>query len=140
MKTMLQGNVKEVFWGIAVVGVPIGYLGIWLDVAPLMWIGVILASPLFVTVLPFSLFLLLASITLPVWLPFYKLAAKLHGAPFQPGDWVRILRGQYRNQIVRVYDVWSDRDQVRVDLGEKAKQDVTDVFSLLQIRRFKESD
>jgi hypothetical protein len=122
-------------WTVAIAGVPIAYLGIWLDIPILMWTGVVLAIPLFVIVLPVCIFILVANLTYPLWIPFYRLVIRRHGAPFHSGDWVRIMRGPYRNQVARVYKVWSDRDQVRLELGEKEKEDVTDVFSFLQIRR-----
>ncbi|MBN1123871.1 MAG: hypothetical protein JXA82_02610 [Sedimentisphaerales bacterium] len=46
---------------------------------------------------------------------------------------MRILRGAHRNKEVRVYDVWPERYQIRVELGEKEKAEVTDVFSYLSI-------
>lgn len=124
---------KKVLWIVIIAGVPIGYLGLWLDFSLLFWLGVILAFPLFIMILPFCLFLFIAGLTQPLWIQFYKLAAKRHGAPFQPGDFVRILRGAHRNKEVRVYDVWPERYQIRVELGEKEKAEVTDVFSYLSI-------
>ena len=131
---------KKVIWGVAIAGVGIGYLGLWLDIGLLLWTGLVLAIPLFIIVLPYCLFVLLALFTRPVWLPFYKHAIKRNGAPFHAGDWVRILHGQHQSQIVRVYEVWIDRDQVRVELGEKEKEDVRDVFSFLQVRRIERSE
>ena len=126
---------KKVIWWVAVAGIPISYVGIWLDVAPLKWTGIVLALPLFVIVLPFCLFLLAALITRPLWYPFYWLLMKRNGAPFQAGDLVRILRGLHKGKVVPVYEVWTERDQVRVELGEKEKKDVTDVFSFVSIRK-----
>jgi cellulose synthase/poly-beta-1,6-N-acetylglucosamine synthase-like glycosyltransferase len=52
----------------------------------------------------------------------------LNGAPFHPGDMVHILKGQHRGRVVRVYDVWGEQGQVRVELGAQEKTDVKDVF------------
>jgi hypothetical protein len=140
MKIKLSDNqYNKWFWIIPITGVPIGYLGMWLDIPFLMWIGIVLAIPLFIIVLPFCLFLILATITQPIWTPFYRMAIRRHGAPFHPGDSVRILRRPHRNEICRIYAVWEERDEVRVELGEKEKKEVTDVFSFLQVRRVPES-
>jgi hypothetical protein len=126
---------RFVIWWVAVAGVPIGYLGMWLDVAPLMWTGIVLATPLFLVVLPFCVFLVVMYFTCPLWHPFYRLAIKWHGAPFRKGDMVRILRGRHKGKVVRVYQVWDERNEVRVELGEKEKGDFTDVFGFLSVRR-----
>lgn len=60
-----------------------------------------------------------------------------NGAPFREGDVVRILRGPHKQKVVPIYDVWIERDQVRVNLGEKEKNEMSDVFSLLSIRKLK---
>jgi hypothetical protein len=82
-------------------------------------------------------------LTLPcAWLflgPLYHLRAKLNGAPFHVGDRVRILVGPHRNCVVQVYDVWSERNQVRVELGAQARAEVSDVFSCTQVYREVES-
>jgi len=67
--------------------------------------------------------------------PLYYLGAKLNGAPFQIGDRVRILIGPHRNQIVKIYAVWTERNQVRVELGDLPKEKVKDVFSFTQVCR-----
>ena len=63
------------------------------------------------------------------------IAGKLNGAPFHPGDLVRILRGPYRDRVAEVYKLWPERLQVRVRLDEKRKQDVTDVFGYHEVCR-----
>jgi len=67
--------------------------------------------------------------------PFYVAVGKLNGAPFQPGDQVQILAGPHRDHVFRVYEVWEVRNQVRVDLGEKAVANFSDVFSSNEICR-----
>lgn len=125
---------------VATAGIFIAYLGLWLNIISLWLAGMILAIPLFVIVLPICLYILLAVITRPIWLPFYKYANRTHGAPFQSGDWVRILRGPHKNKVVSVYEVWNERYQVRVDLGGKEKEDFTDIFSFLQVQRVQVSE
>lgn len=56
-----------------------------------------------------------------------------NGAPFHKGDLVRILVSPHRDRLVRVYEVWESRDQVRVELGAKEEEEVKDVFSFTQI-------
>lgn len=131
---------KRVIWWVAIAGVPIGYLGIWLDSTPVAWAGILLALPLFVIVLPFCLFLLAALLTRPLWFPFYWLVTKRNGAPFHSGDLVRILRGPHRGKVVPVYEVWTERDQVRVELGDKEKDEMTDVFSFVSVRKERKAD
>ena len=67
----------------------------------------------------------------------WRICAKLNGAPFHEGDMVRILTGPHRDRVCRIYALWSERGQVRVDLGESAAKDVTDVFSYVEICRLR---
>lgn len=60
---------------------------------------------------------------------------RLNGAPFHRGDCVQILSGRHCGKVVRVYDEWPERGQVRVNLGDDFKRDVEDVFSYLELRR-----
>ena len=59
----------------------------------------------------------------------------MNGAPFQEGDIVQVLVGEYQGQVGRVYEEWNDRKQVRVDLGDQAKKDLKDIFSFNKICR-----
>jgi len=68
------------------------------------------------------------------------LAGKLNGAPFQVGDLVQILTGEHRDRIARVYEVWEERRQLRIELSEQEGKDVTDVFDYFQICRVQNSD
>ena len=62
-----------------------------------------------------------------VW-PFIQLIIDpLNGAPFQVGDAVHILIGPHRDRVVRVYEIWPSRGQVRVELGEQAEKNVKNV-------------
>jgi hypothetical protein len=105
-----------------------------------MWGGIVLSFPLLVTVLPLCIFLIVATFTAPFWVPIYELRVRLHGAPFKTGDHVRIVRGEHRGKVVAVRDVWADRHELRVDLGEGNRADYSDVFSFLKVRRVPESE
>ena len=63
------------------------------------------------------------------------IAGKINGAPFHPGDLVRILRGPYRDRVAEVDKLWPERLQVRVRLDEKQKQIGTDVFGYHEVCR-----
>ena len=67
--------------------------------------------------------------------PLYHLRGRLNGAPYSVGDRVRILAGPYSGRVVRVYEVWSERNQVRVELGDQTKIELADVFSCIQVCR-----
>ena len=66
---------------------------------------------------------------------FYHVVASMNGAPFQEGDIVQILIGEYQGQVGSIYEKWKDRKQVRVDLGEQAMKDLKDIFSYNEICR-----
>jgi hypothetical protein len=85
--------------------------------------------------LPDSLFFLSLPYAFVVLGPFFHLGAKLNGAPFNVGDRVRILVGPRRDQVVRIYAVWKERNQVRVELDDLAKEKVKDIFSFTQVCR-----
>ncbi len=67
--------------------------------------------------------------------PLVFIGRIVNGGPFHEGDWVRILVGPHKNQIARVYDVWTERNQICVDLGKKAKAECSDVFFILKVCR-----
>jgi hypothetical protein len=71
----------------------------------------------------------------PIVGPLYYSQGLKNGAPYQNGDSVLILVGAHRHRVVTVYDVWSERDQVRVQLGEREHEDVTDVYSFIEVCR-----
>ena len=70
-----------------------------------------------------------------VWPVIHTICGRLNGAPFFKGDNVRVLVGPYRDCVTRVYDVWSSRGQVRVELSEQAAKAVTDVLWYNQVCR-----
>jgi hypothetical protein len=67
--------------------------------------------------------------------PLYRWWATKNGAPYRVGDEVLILAGAHRGRSARVYEAWSDRGEVRVELGENERRDVTDVFSNVEVCR-----
>lgn len=67
--------------------------------------------------------------------PIYYQQGLDNGAPYAPGDSVRLLVGRHRGQTVRVYAIWGERNQVRVELGDAERDAVTDVFSYCEVCR-----
>jgi hypothetical protein len=65
---------------------------------------------------------------------------KLNGAPFHVGDLVQILVGQHQDHVARVYDVWAERRQLRIELSEQERNDVTDVFDYFQICKLQNAE
>jgi hypothetical protein len=47
----------------------------------------------------------------------------------------KVLVGPHSCRTVRIHAVWDERGEVRVELGEDEKRDVTDVFSVVQVWR-----
>lgn len=64
-----------------------------------------------------------------------EIASELNGAPFQNGDCVEILVGDYRGRRVLIYDLLEPFRAVRVDLGEQQKVNVTDVLRYCEVFR-----
>ncbi len=110
-------------------------------------IGVIILMPFYSNLQGFSDFVLaIASAAVfgffCTQIPLFSLSQirmKINGAPFRQGDTVHILAGKHKGETACVYDVWKDRNQIRVDLGDQAKEDVKDVYSYLEVCR-KSSD
>jgi hypothetical protein len=75
---------------------------------------------------------------IPGWLllgPLYYTQEWRNGAPYRVGDYVRVLVRRHRGRVVRVYDLWAERHQVRVELGDEERERVTDVFSYVEVCR-----
>jgi hypothetical protein len=72
---------------------------------------------------------------LSLWPIAFTLVNRFNGAPFEVGDVVCILVGPNRDRTVRVYSVWSERGQVRVELGETEKATFKDVFGYVEVCR-----
>ncbi len=70
---------------------------------------------------------------LALWPLLYWISSRINGAPFREGDMVHILVGPHRGRVVRVYEMWPSRGQARVELGERERVEVTDVFMWNQI-------
>ncbi len=68
------------------------------------------------------------------------IVSKINGSPFHEGDLVRVLVGPHRDLVAYVYDVWTQRGQVRVDLGKAAEKAVTDVFNFMEVKREEEAE
>lgn len=65
----------------------------------------------------------------------WHILARINGAPFRNGDVVQIRVGEHRGRVATVYEEWKQRGEVRVDLGERAKKDLKDVFSYVELCR-----
>jgi hypothetical protein len=115
-------------------------LGVWIPIAAcrpstamfhdwsflLLFLFVLVLAPVFLVfvALPYAWFVL--------W-PLYFLASRWNGAPFHPGDRVRILSRPYRDHIVEVLEVINDRHKVRVLLDEK--KGTKEIFSFTEVCR-----
>src|SRR5688572_26025999 len=71
--------------------------------------------------------------------PIYLFQASRNGAPFQPGDEVRILAGPAKGRIVRVYSRWQG-NSVRVDLSDAARESLKDIYGAHQLQRVEAGD
>jgi hypothetical protein len=67
--------------------------------------------------------------------PLMLAIRRINGAPFDVGDQVMILSGKHAGRVVRVYQLWEERAQVRVELGDAERKAVTDVYSETQVCR-----
>lgn len=63
----------------------------------------------------------------------FCLCTYANGTPYKIGDTLLILSGKHRNKTVRVYEMWKERNQLRVDLGEDAKASLEDIFSFNEV-------
>lgn len=70
-----------------------------------------------------------------IWGVLARFAARIQGWPFKVGDEVVILTGRHKNTVTRIYEIWDERGQVRVDLGEELKISVKDVFCGVEVCR-----
>jgi hypothetical protein len=58
----------------------------------------------------------------------------LNGGPFQAGDVVQVISGPHRDQIGRIDSAWQ-HETWRVDLGEEARENYSDIFADYQLLR-----
>jgi len=70
-----------------------------------------------------------------IWMILGGIAAWIQGWPFSKGDEVVILSGKNRGRVAKVYAVWESRGQVRLELGDEAKESVTDVYCAVAVTR-----
>ncbi|HVE16252.1 MAG TPA: hypothetical protein VNB29_05920 [Chthoniobacterales bacterium] len=68
-----------------------------------------------------------------IWMFLGPIAARIQGWPFAIEDRVYILSGPHKGTITRIYEIWLERGQVRVDLGADAKEKVKDVLSAVTV-------
>ena len=76
-------------------------------------------------------------VLVPIFVP---IAVRIQGGPFKAGDDVWILSGKHKNVRTRVYEVWHERGEVRVDLGSQAKESCDDVFDDYAVCRARPDD
>jgi hypothetical protein len=112
-------------WTFASVGLPLSALSDMRSIAGVLILGAIAFA------LGFFLAVPTGWVILGVY--FYSRGIK-NGAPYEPGDLVRVLAGPFRDTIAPVYAKWKDF-AVRVDLGPSAKQTGADCFCWYQIMR-----
>jgi len=63
----------------------------------------------------------------------YHFVLWINCRPYQAGDCVQVLAGPHRGRVARIYEIWEERGQYRVELGEQAARDIEDVVSFLDI-------
>lgn len=88
-------------------------------------------------VLTFALGMVLGAF--PGWMIFGNIARFLQGAPFAIGDTLCILKGKHKGKIYRVYEVWPERRQVRLDLGASERERTEDVFNDWEVCKVKQT-
>src|SRR5437016_2638134 len=66
--------------------------------------------------------------------PLYRHQARLNGAPFKVGDFVRVLSGSAKGCNARIYSMCQG-ETFRVDLGKDAKERFADIFAPYQVER-----
>ena len=128
-------KIGSTLYGIGFLGIPVALVGLLLENDTMFWCGMIMAIPAYVFALPLFCFAVFMSLIVwPFWIPH---ELKKNGAPFTPGDLVQVTKGPHRDNIFSIYEVWKESNQVRLNLGQLEKIEVTDVFSMLSIRRVK---
>jgi hypothetical protein len=73
-------------------------------------------------------------------MPVLRWVERRNGAPFRVGDQVVILSRREPGRVARVYAVWAERRAVRVELDDRARDDVTDVFAYTEVCRPRPDD
>lgn len=75
-----------------------------------------------------------------IWMILGGLAARIQGWPFTEGDEVVILAGKDRGRVTKIYEVWEPRGQVRLELGDHAKESFEDVYCAVAVTRTKNTE
>jgi hypothetical protein len=70
-----------------------------------------------------------------IWGSLSHVAARIQGWPFKVGEEVVILLGKHKNSVTRIYEIWDERGQVRVDLGKELKESINDVYCAVAVCR-----
>lgn len=119
-----------VVWTVLKSNVTLAELAYWqFEVLLLVWI--IFAIPLgFLIAIP------VGAIVLP---PIYSLFLWSNGGELKEGELVKVLVGPHKGEIARVYSV-GQRSDVRVELGEEARENFTDYFEQFELIRVKRSE
>jgi hypothetical protein len=100
------------------------------SITPYAWIG----TSVIVILLPLSCIACSFLLTPFLMFPLHLLFVRRNGGPFRVGDKVMILSKKNRYVVTNVYSLWQG-DSVRVELGDEAQKDFTDVFSQYQLSR-----
>lgn len=74
-------------------------------------------------------------ITLRIFASIQNAIVKSNGEPFEIGDNILILKGSHKGKQADVYELWQERGQIRVNLGDEAANDFSDVFSSIEVMR-----
>jgi hypothetical protein len=84
-------------------------------------------------------FFLAVLLAWPVLGVIYYMIEDRNGGPFKVGDTVQILTGPYKGRVSQVYSTWQG-SSVRVELGEKEKEEFKDIFSPIALLREEPSE
>jgi len=127
-------------WGssvtIGVVFVVFISLGLpWIALSNFLTLGLTIFLLLVVVLIGWLIALISGSLVLP---PFYRWRERLNGAPFREGEVVVILEKPFCGRVTTVRKVWGERYQVRLDLGEEAERDFTDVYSFASLQKLQQ--
>lgn len=82
--------------------------------------------------LGYLLSLVIGSMFLP---SVFRWRERLNGTPFVKGDRVEILRSGHRGVQTIVCEVWADRYEARLEMGQAAQADLSDVFPFTAFKR-----
>ena len=75
-----------------------------------------------------------------IWMMLGGVAARIQGWPFKVGEELVILAGKEKGRMAKVYDVWEPRGQVRLELGDAAKDSFKDVYCAVAVTRARNTE